>query len=88
MKRKENILNVRLDEDTEKKLSEYSSQMNTTKSSVVKEALAMYFTKEESKQLPFALGQDLFGAASSGSSDTSTTYKSKLKDKLREKHTH
>lgn len=88
MKRKENILNVRLDEGTEKKLSDYSSQMNTTKSSVVKEALAMYFNKQESKQLPFALGHDLFGAASSGNTDSSTSYKSKLKEKLREKHAH
>lgn len=88
MKRKENILNVRLDEKTEKKLSDYSNQMNTTKSSVVKEALALYFNKEESKQLPFALGQDLFGTVSSGNTDSSHNYKSKLKDKLREKHAH
>ncbi|MFK7951545.1 MAG: hypothetical protein AB8B73_01765 [Ekhidna sp.] len=88
MSRKESILNVRLDKETEKKLSDYSNQMDTTKSSVVKEALAMYFSKEDSKQQPFVLGQDLFGVASSGNIDTSSTYKLKLKNKLREKHAH
>ena len=86
--RERNMLNVRLDAATDRKLAEYSKQMNSSKSSIVKEALAMYFNKEQSKQLPYALGSDLFGAAKSGSTDRSTTYKTKLKAKLREKHAH
>ena len=86
--KKENMLNVRLDEDTNRRLTEYSQQHDSSKSSIVKEALAMYFNKEKSKQLPFSLGSDLFGTAKSGKSDHSTTYKTKVKSKLREKHTH
>ncbi len=86
--KKENMLNVRLDKLTNDKLEKYSEQHSTSKSSIVKEALAMYFTKEQMKQLPFALGQDLFGTAKSGEIDNSTRFKSKLKVKLREKHTH
>ncbi|WP_424961694.1 hypothetical protein [Ekhidna sp.] len=86
--KKENMLNVRLDNDTNQKLNEYSEQHGSSKSAIVKEALAMYFNKEQSKQLPFALGSDLFGTAKSGKTDHSTAYKSKLKSKLREKHAH
>ena len=82
------MLNVRLDKETEKALKDYSDHKNCSKTDVVKEALAMYLTKEEHKQSPFFLGQILFGTASSGSTDNSTSYKSKLKDKLATKHTH
>ncbi|MEO9873130.1 CopG family ribbon-helix-helix protein [Ekhidna sp.] len=86
--KKENMLNVRLDEATDRKLAEYSKQMNSSKSSIVKEALSMYFNKEQSKQLPYVLGHDLFGTDKSSNSDNSLTYKSKLKSKLHEKHAH
>ncbi|GAB4244788.1 MAG: ribbon-helix-helix domain-containing protein [Ekhidna sp.] len=86
--KKENMLNVRLDETTNQKLAEYSKQQGSSKSSIVKEALAMYFSKEQAKQLPFTLGKDLFGKVGSGHSDHSTTFKSKLKTKLSEKHAH
>ena len=86
--KKENMLNVRLDEDTNEKLTDYSKQMDTSKSSIVKEALAMYFTKAQSKQKPYVLGADLFGSAQSGKSNNSTQYKSRLKEKLHEKHAH
>lgn len=82
------MLNVRLDEDTNRRLTEYSKQHDSSKSSIVKEALAMYFNKEQSKQLPFVLGNDLFGVAKSGKSDHSTTYKTKVKSKISEKHAH
>ncbi len=82
------MLNVRLDKDTEKKLRDYAEQNATSKSSIVKEALAMYFSKTNQKQTSFDLGADLFGPASSGQSDLSKTYKSKLKKKINEKHAH
>ena len=82
------MLNVRLDSSTEEELNSYCQQKGISKSSIVKEALAMYFTKEQSQQLPHTLGQDLFGAASSGQSNKSANYKQQLKDKLRDKHAH
>ena len=86
--KKENMLNVRLDNDTNQKLTEYSEQHGSSKSAIVNEALAMYFNKEQSKQLPYTLGEDLFGTAKSVKTDLSKSYKDKLKSKLREKHTH
>ena len=44
--KKENMLNVRLDEDTNRRLTEYSQQHDSSKSSIVKEALAMYFNND------------------------------------------
>jgi predicted DNA-binding protein len=77
-----------MNEELEKKLKQYSQQKNVSKSTIVKEALMEYFRKEEMNQTPYELGADLFGLAGSGDSDASTTYKSKLKNKLREKHSH
>lgn len=82
------MLNVRLDEHTNRMLKEYSEQEGSSKSSIVKEALVMYFNKKTSQQFPYELGSDLFGTVSSGTTDLSTTYKSKLKAKLSEKHAH
>jgi len=82
------MLNVRLSEDLEKKLKQYSMEENVPKSSIVKEALAQYFTKKELKASPFAVGSGLFGLEGSGRSDGSVTYKKTLKDKLNAKHSH
>ncbi len=82
------MLNVRLNKELDKKLSNYSIENSSTKSSIVKEALAMYFTKKETQVSAYEIGEDLFGAAGSGNSDASTTYKKKLKEKLSEKHAH
>ena len=82
------MLNVRLTKDLEKKLADYSERMHQTKSEVVKEALVEYLSKAKIEQSPFAVGEDLFGKAGSGSDDASTTYKSVLKKKLSEKHAH
>ena len=82
------MLNVRLDKETEEELKQYAQEHDMSKTMIVKEALAMYFTKKESDQNPYILGKDLFGVASSGHEDLSKSYKSKLKDKLHAKYTH
>lgn len=82
------MTNVRLDEELDKKLKQYSVDNNISKSSVVREALVHYFSKKEISQSPYARGMDLFGLEGSGDTDRSTTYKQKLKQKLHEKHTH
>ncbi len=82
------MLNVRIDKKLEKKLKTYSEENNSSKSFIVKEALAMYFTKQEIKLSAYEMGADLFGTASSGNTNASTTYKKKLKEKLNEKHAH
>lgn len=82
------MLNVRLNEELEKKLKQYSIEENLPKSAVVKEALALYFTQKEKTAFPFSKGSDLFGLEGSGNPDASTSYKSALKNKLNEKHSH
>lgn len=82
------MLNVRLDKDTEKTLKGYSEQNNISKTDVVKEALAMYFTKEIEEKSPYVLGEDLFGMGASGTSDGSKTYKLKLREKMHGKYSH
>lgn len=82
------MINVRIDKELEEKLTNYSIKNNSTKSFIVKEALALYFTTHEAKNNAYELGEDLFGVAGSGNSAASTSYKQRLKDKLNEKHTH
>lgn len=88
LQKKIKMLNVRLNKEIEKKLASYSQQMNLSKSFVVKEALVAYLSKTQQEHSPFDLGEDLFGSEASGNADASTTYKSTLKEKLREKHSH
>lgn len=82
------MLNVRLNQEEEKKLQEYSQENDMTKTQVVKEALAMYYSKNDMINSPYKLGADLFGKADGGGVDYSTTYKQRIKDKFREKNSH
>ena len=82
------MINVRLDKKTENVVKEYATAHDVSKTMIVKEALAMYFSKKELAQNPFELGKDLFGTQSSGQSDLSQSYKSRLKDKLSAKYSH
>jgi len=82
------MLNVRLDKKLDKKLKEYSLESNSSKSSIVKEALVQYFSKNEMTQSAHELGVDLFGTAGSDNPEASSTYKSRLREKLNEKHTY
>lgn len=82
------MLNVRLDDSTEKALKKYAKEHQTAKSNVVKEALVMYLTKKDMEENPFAIGADLFGADMSGETSKSQSYKSALNQKLNEKYPH
>ena len=82
------MLNVRLNKEIEKKLNSYSQQKNLSKSAIVKEALVAYLSQATFDHSSYDLGKDLFGAAGSGDASASTTYKSKVKKKLNEKHSH
>ena len=82
------MLTVRLSQETEKQLSEYCEDEGVTKSTVVKEALVAYLSQKRTSKSAFEAGVDLFGQEGSGTSDNSTVYKQKLKQKLHAKHTH
>ena len=79
------MIAVRLSDIMKKKLNTYAETLNKTKTDVVREALALYFKKNEHKQTPYAVGEALFGKYSSGRDDLSTTYKQKLREKIRAK---
>ena len=53
---------------------------------MVKEALDLYFANKNIEQSPFELGQDLFGTSGSNDGNLSTSFKRRLKGKLRAKH--
>lgn len=82
------MLNVRLNSDLEKKLQQYAEVTDRSKTDVVKEALVEYLTKHTVEKSAFGLGEDLFGVATDGDENLSATYKSKLKKKIEQKHTH
>lgn len=82
------MLNVRLNKEEEEELHRYCDLNKVSKTDVVKKALATYFKKSKSEESVYELGEDLFGVAGSGDTDLSSTYKSKLKQKLGEKYTH
>jgi hypothetical protein len=84
------MISVRLNQNLEQELTQYSKRKQVTKTDVIREALAHYFntTNKEEKATPYELGADLFGNYGSGKRDLSTTYKEKLKEKIDAKNTH
>lgn len=76
---------VRLTEQLEKELDILSSQKNVSRSMIIKEALVEYISKEKKFNQPFETGKSYFGKHGSGDTDRSVTYKSRIKDKIREK---
>jgi len=83
------MLAVRLPENLEYELNRFSKESHTTKSDVVKDALRLFFkTQEANTKTSYELGEAFFGKYSSTQSNLSTTYKSKLKEKLHAKNPH
>ncbi|SMO32325.1 CopG family ribbon-helix-helix protein [Gracilimonas mengyeensis] len=79
---------IRLSDEMEKDLEAIADQKKTSRSNIVKEALVEYMAKEKKYNKPFELGERYFGKYGSGDTNRSTTYKSRLKEKLRDKHSH
>jgi hypothetical protein len=77
---------VRLPKDLEEELEAFSSMTNKSHSLIIREALVEYIAKEKSNSNPFQTGKNLFGKHGSGDGNRSTTYKSRIKDKIREKN--
>ena len=82
------MLTVRLPDDLEAEIERLVSSEKRTKSDIIKEALREYVASHRKQRSSYEVGQDLFGVVCSGDADRSTTYKKRLGDKLREKHTH
>ena len=79
----EKITTVRLPAETRNRLITLSRIKNKTKSEIIKESLEMYYEREENEIDSFTLGLPYFSAGGSGENDLSTTYKQRIKEKLR-----
>ncbi|MGL1892580.1 MAG: ribbon-helix-helix domain-containing protein [Spirochaetaceae bacterium] len=78
---------IRLNDDLNNKLLTLKTLEHTTKTEIIKKAIAEYYVHHVKEKTPYELGEDLFGKFGD-SQDLSTDYKSKLKRKLHEKHSH
>lgn len=76
---------VRLPKELEEELDALSESTNKSHSFIIREALVEYIAKEKSYANPFESGKEFFGRHGSGDGDRSVTYKTRIKEKLREK---
>ena len=74
---------ARLPIETRNKLLALSRIKGKTKSDIIKESIDFYYDHEENQIDSFTLGLPYFGKYSLGESDLSTTYKQRIKEKLR-----
>jgi hypothetical protein len=81
------MTSVRLPEDIDKELGILAEQKNVSRSNIIKEALVEYMAKEKKYNKPFESGARYFGKHGSGESNRSVSYKSRIKNKIRDKHT-
>jgi hypothetical protein len=80
------IMSVRLPLEMGQKLAAFSRVKNTTKSEIIKSALENFFSQEESERDSWEVGESYFGRYGSGDGGLSVTYKQRLKEKLRARH--
>jgi len=79
------ITTARLPRDTRNKLDTLARAKKKTKSQIIIESLEMYYEQEENELDSYTLGLPYFGKYSSGETDLSTTYKQRIKEKIRAK---
>ncbi len=82
------MTSIRLPSDVETKLAAIAKSEKTTKSDIIKKALASYLESYFITTSPYELGKDLFGNYGSGQSILSTEYKKMIKEKIHAKHSH
>ncbi len=82
------MISLRLNDELEKKLNQIAKDEKISKSEIIKQALIFYFDEYQKKHSPYDLGKDLFGQFGSKKGNLSKDYKSILKDKFHEKHSH
>lgn len=80
------MLTVRLSENLEHELNNLSEQQHITKSEIVKQAILEYI--KANCKTPYETGKDLFGCDENCITDSSITYKQKIRRRIHEKHSH
>ena len=79
------ITTARLPVETRNKLLTLARTKGKTKSDIIKEAIEVYYEQEEAEMDSFTLGESFFGNYGSGETDRATTYKKRIKEKLRDR---
>ena len=79
-------VSLRLGPELEARLAKASRKLRATKTRVIRRSLEAYLAQIEPGRTPYELGEDLFGADERGGSDLSSTFKSRLKGRLRAKY--
>jgi predicted DNA-binding protein len=82
------MLSVRLPGELEKKVKQIATAEGRTKTEIIRTALEAYVEAKDRAGSAYDLGKNLFGRHGSGRGDLSTGYKSKVKERIRAKHTH
>ena len=82
------MLTVRLPDELESEINRIASEEKKSKSEIVKDALQRFVEEHRGMKSSYELGQDLFGRVGSGESNRSQTYRKKVKEKIRAKHSH
>jgi len=81
----DSMRSVRLPDEIEKELKTLAEQKRVSRSTIIKEVLVEHISKEKKFNRPYNTGEQYFGKRGSGDKDRSTTYKSRIKEKIREK---
>ena len=79
-------VSIRLGAELEDRLAKASRKLRVNKTEVIKRSLEAYLTQIQPGGTPYELGQGLFGADQSSGTDFSSSFKRRLKLKLRAKH--
>ena len=82
------MLSVRLPGELEKKVKQLATSEGRTKTEIIRTALEAYVNSRDQAASAYDIGKSLFGRHGSGRGDLSISYKRKVKERIREKHSH
>lgn len=82
------MLSVRLPGELEKRVKQIATTEGRTKTEIIRTALEAYVKSKDQTESAYNLGKNLFGRHGSGHGDLSTSYKIKVKERIRAKRTH
>ena len=79
-------ISVRLGHQLEERLAKASQRLRVNKTQVIRRSLEAYLAQVEPGRTPYDIGKGLFGADKQSGGNLSSTFKRRLKSRLRAKH--
>jgi predicted DNA-binding protein len=79
-------VSIRLGQELEERLAKASRKLRVNKTQVIKRSLEAYLAQIEPGRTAYELGEGLFGADVRPGADRSSTFKRRLKGRLRAKY--